>query len=108
MSEAGGPQTRLNFDTSVLYWRGPSPFFFAPIPQEHVTTLARLARAVTYGWGMIPVEASIGGARFATSLFPKDGGYLLPLKDAVRRKTGVTAGDRIAVELIVQAGERAR
>ena len=36
----------------------------------------------TYGWGVIPVVARIGDVEFETSLFPKDGGYLLPLKDA--------------------------
>jgi hypothetical protein len=53
---------------------------------------------------MIPVEASLGGVGFTTSLFPKDGGYLLPVKTAVRRKTDITAGDRVAVEMTVRAG----
>jgi hypothetical protein len=57
---------------------------------------------VTYGWGVIPVEAQVGGADFTTSLFPKDGGYLLPLKDAVRRPAGITVGDEISVELTVR------
>lgn len=39
---------------------------------------------------------------FTTSLFPKDETFLLPLKDAVRRKAGVTAGDRVSVELILR------
>jgi hypothetical protein len=44
---------------------------------------------------------------FTTSLFPKDGGYLLPLKDAVRRKSGVTAGDAVAIEMTLPDVERA-
>ena len=68
--------------------------------------LRSVARAVTYGWGMISVEAMVGGVAFTTSLFPKDATYLLPLKDAVRRKAGVTAGDRIAVEMTIQAERR--
>jgi hypothetical protein len=39
-------------------------------------------------------------------LFPKDGTYLLPLKDKVRLATGVTAGDRVAVELSVEVVRR--
>jgi hypothetical protein len=100
------PLTQFSFETVVLYWRGPSPFFFAPVPQDHVEALRRLARAVTYGWGMIPVEATIGGVAFTTSLFPKDDTYLLPLKDAVRRNTNITAGDRISVAMSIQASER--
>lgn len=97
---------RFGFEAEVIYWRGPSPFFFAPVPAEQAEELGHVARAVTYGWGMIPVEATIGGVAFTTSLFPKDGTYLLPLKDAVRRKAEITAGDRIAVELTVQAVRR--
>jgi hypothetical protein len=98
---------QFRFETTVIDWRGPSPFFFAPIPQDLAEELRQVARVVTYGWGMIPVEAAIGGVAFKTSLFPKDDTYLLPIKVAVRRKTGVTAGDRIAVEMAVGA-ERSR
>jgi len=35
---------------------------------------------VTYGWGMIPVEVRIGGTHWPTSLWPKDGGYVGPLR----------------------------
>ncbi|MFK5019586.1 DUF1905 domain-containing protein, partial [Klebsiella pneumoniae] len=34
-------------------------------------------------------------------LFPKDDGYLLPVKVAVRRTLDVTAGDRVSVALNV-------
>jgi hypothetical protein len=98
---------QFRFEATVIDWRGPSPFFFAPIPPELADELRLVARVVTYGWGMIPVEATIGGVAFTTSLFPKDDTYLLPLKDAVRRRTGVTAGDRIAVEMTI-AAERSR
>lgn len=103
MNDAGEPLAVIGFEAEVIHWRGPSPFFFAPIPEPHVGELRRLARAVTYGWGMIPVEARIGGVAFTTSLFPKDETFLLPLKDAVRRKADVTAGDRVSVELIIRA-----
>ena len=97
---------QFRFEATVIDWRGPSPFFFAPIPQDLVDELRQVARLVTYGWGMIPVEATIGGVAFKTSLFPKDDTYLMPLKVAVRRRTGVTAGDRIAVEMTVGAKRR--
>ena len=56
----------------------------------------------TYGWGVIPVEARIGETDFTTSLFPKDGGYLLPLKDAVRKPAGITVGDEVTAELTIR------
>jgi hypothetical protein len=97
---------RFRFDATVICWRGPSPFFFAPIPAHHAERLREVSRFVTYGWGMVPVEARIGDVFFKTSLFPKDETYLLPLKDVVRRRANITAGDLIRVDMTVQSTER--
>ena len=43
----------------------------------------------------------IGDTQFSTALFPKDGRYLLPLKDAVRKSTGIAVDHIVAVELRV-------
>jgi len=100
------PLAQFHFETRIIEWRGPSPFFYAPIPDQYVEELRRLAKIVSYGWGVAPVEAQIGAVAFKTSLFPKDGGYLLPLKDAVRRQANVTAGDVIAVDMTFRAPTR--
>jgi hypothetical protein len=102
MSAGEEALARFEFETQVIHWRGPSPFFFAPIPPQHLEALRQAARIVSYGWGMVPVDVTLGGAAFKTSLYPKDGGYLLPLKADVRRRANVTAGDVIAVELAIQ------
>ena len=52
-------------------------------------------RLVTYGWGMIPVRARIGNTEFTTALIPKDGSYLLPLKDKVRGAEQLSEGDTV-------------
>jgi hypothetical protein len=104
--DGGGSPVRFRFEAVVIDWRGPSPFFFAPIPSRHVEELRNVAKAVTYGWGMIPVEATISKVAFKTSLFPKEGGYLLPIKAAVRRKADITAGDTISIEMTIQAVRR--
>ncbi|MFZ5721610.1 MAG: DUF1905 domain-containing protein [Pseudomonadota bacterium] len=93
---------QFSFESTILHWRGPSPYFFAPVPQADSDEIRRLARLVSYGWGVIPVEATVAGVTFTTSLFPKDGAYLLPLKDAVRRKAALTAGDTIVVEMALR------
>ena len=87
------------FEATLIHWRGPSPYFFAPIPPRIGAEIRALAKRVSYGWGVIPVEAKIGRTVFRTSLFPKDGSYLLPVKDVVRRATGLTAGDLVSVSL---------
>ncbi len=63
--------------------------------------LHAVAAAVTYGWGMIPVRARIGATEWETSLFPKDGLYVVPVKDAVRRAEGLDEGDTVRLRLTV-------
>ena len=89
----------LVFAGRVIEWRGPSPYYFVPVPDEESAEIREVAAMATYGWGVIPVEARIGEVAFATSLFPKDGGYLLPLKDAVRKPHGISAGDDVTVAM---------
>jgi Domain of unknown function (DUF1905) len=92
----------LVFSGRVVEWRGPSPYFFVPVPEQESADIREVAAMATYGWGVIPVEARIGEVPFETSLFPKDGGYLLPLKDAVRKPHGLAPGDRVTVEMTVR------
>ena len=46
---------------------------------------------------LIPVRARIGDTVWETSLFPKDGGYVVPVKDAVRVAEGIADGDIVTV-----------
>jgi hypothetical protein len=89
------------FAGRVIEWRGPAPFYFVPVPDQESADIAEVAALATYGWGVIPVRARVGGPEFETSLFPKDGGYLLPLKNAVRKPRDLTAGDDVTVEMTV-------
>ena len=89
----------LAFAGRVIECRGPSPYYFVPVPDEESADIREVAAMASYGWGVIPVEARIGEIAFETSLFPKDGGYLLPLKDAVRRPQGLSPGDDVTVEM---------
>jgi hypothetical protein len=82
--------------------RGPAPFHFVTVPEEQCTELAAVAADVSYGWGMIPVRARTGATEWRTSLFPKDGGYVVPLKDAVRRAERIDVGDVVALHLDVR------
>lgn len=93
----------VDFTGGLWYWRGPSPFYFVSVPDEEIRELHALSRAVTYGWGMIPVRARIGATEWATSLWPKDGLYIVPVKDAVRRAEGLDVGDTVTVRLTVAA-----
>lgn len=91
----------IEFDGEVIEWRGPAPFYYAVVPPEQCEIIHELAPMLTYGWGVIPARVTIGRVTWATSLFPKDGGYLVPLRAAERRRAGVELGGdpRITLEL---------
>lgn len=91
----------VEFTGPVWFWRGPSPFHFVTVPETESAELASAAAAVTYGWGMIPVTARLGGTTWTTSLFPKDGGYIVPLKDKVRNAESVDVDDVVTIRLSV-------
>jgi hypothetical protein len=96
-----GPTLDLEFEGEVIQWRGPSPFHFVVMPDHASADVRGVANAVSYGWGCIPVRVRIEDARFTTALIPKDGRYLVPLKDVVRKGLGVSDGDVVAVVLTV-------
>jgi hypothetical protein len=91
----------FTFAGEIIWWRGPAPYHYVAMPAADARELGKVANELTYGWGCIPVRAMIGATEFTTSLFPKDGGYLLPIKDAVRKAEGLALGDGILVHLVV-------
>ena len=93
---------RSAFVGEVWYWRGPSPFHFVTVPEQDCAALRAVASEVSYGWGMIPVTVRCGGTSWATSLFPKDGRYVVPLRDSVRAAEAIEAGDLVELELAIR------
>jgi hypothetical protein len=89
------------FSGEIWYWRGPAPHHFVTVPPELCQELKAISGLVTYGWGMIPAQVRIGATTWKTSLFPKDGGYLVPIRASVQRAEGVTVGDVVTVQLEV-------
>jgi hypothetical protein len=92
---------RLEFSGEMWFWRGPAPWHFVTVPDDECRELAKTAGLVSYGWGMIPVTARIGDTGWTTSLFPKDGRYIVPVKARVRRAEGLDVGDTVTVQLTV-------
>ena len=92
---------RLAFEAEVLEWRGPSPYYFVEVPEPMCDDLRVAAHDVSYGWGVVPVTVQIGATSWTTSLFPKDGGYLVPLKDRVREAEDIAQDDVVGLVLTV-------
>ncbi|MDP9444980.1 MAG: DUF1905 domain-containing protein [Actinomycetota bacterium] len=89
----------VHFSGEIWEWRGPAPYYFVTVPDGESLDLQAVSTAVTYGWGMIPVRVRIGRTTWETSLWPKDGRYVVPLKDQVRKAEGLGAGDTVTVRL---------
>jgi hypothetical protein len=91
----------LSFEGPIWFWKGPAPHYFITVPHAESEELRDVQRSVTYGWGMIPVTARIGNTEWTTSLFPKDGGFIVPVKTAVRSAEKLDAGDIVSMQLYV-------
>jgi uncharacterized protein DUF1905 len=92
----------LEFSGEIWYWRGPSPYHFVTVPDSECGALESVSGLVSYGWGVIPVAARIGDTEWTTSLFPKNGGYIVPVKDVVRRAEDLDVGTTVTVRLTVK------
>ena len=97
---------RLSFRGEIWLWRGPSPFHFVTVPQEESEEIRAVSPLITYGWGAIPVGATIKNTSWETSLFPKDARYLVPIKALVRRAEDLELGDEVRIVLTLKEPER--
>jgi hypothetical protein len=92
----------IEFSGKIFHWRGPSPFLFVAVPDKQSRDIKAVSREVTYGWGAIPVHVRIGKTEFKTSLFPKDGRYLVPIKVIVQRAEHIGEGDNVTIRLEIR------
>lgn len=91
----------LDFSGEIWFWRGPAPWYFVTVPEEQCRDLKAISGIVTYGWGMIPVTVQIGRTAYKTSLWPKDGRYIVPIKASVRKAENIEEGDTVTIRLEV-------
>ena len=91
----------IKFNGKMWFWKGPAPFYFVTVPEKQCRDLKVISELVTYGWGMIPVTVRIGKTQWKTSLFPKDGRYIVPIKASVRKAEHLEEGDQVTVRLEV-------
>jgi len=89
----------FEFNGKIFFWKGPAPFFFVTVPAKQSRDIKEISGLVTYGWGVIPVTVRIGKTEFTTSLFPKDGRYLVPIKVSVRKAENLEEGDNVTIRL---------
>jgi hypothetical protein len=94
------------FSGEVWFWKGPAPWYFVTVPEAESRQIKEVESLVTYGWGMIPVNARIGNTVWYTALWPKDGRYVLPIKSIIRKAEGIEEGQVVSarLDLILNTG----
>jgi hypothetical protein len=94
---------QLVVEGEIFYWRGPAPWHFVAVPPAQAAEIHAVAGAVTYGWGMIPASVHLDrdGATttWTTSLWPKDGTFIVPIKKAVQDRHELDVGDVLTLRL---------
>jgi len=103
-----GKALRLAFTGELWYWRGPSPYHFVTVSEDGSAQLQAIANDVTYGWGMIPVTVRIGATDFDTSLFQKNGRFIVPIRDVVRNAEQLELGNTVEIELRIRVAPARR
>jgi GNAT superfamily N-acetyltransferase len=98
----GHDRLELEFTGEIFQWRGPAPYYFVRVPEEESLELKAVSSGRYYR-GMIRVRAWIGDTEWSTSLWPKDGCYVLPIRDSVRKPRGLVDGDTVTIRLIAAA-----
>lgn len=89
----------IEFKGKIFQWRGPAPFLFVAVPEQESADIKSISKLVTYGWGVIPVLVKVGKTEWKTSLFPKDGRYLVPIKMLAQKAEKIKEGDEIKLRL---------
>ena len=93
----------ITFTSRLWVWKGEgSRWFFVTVPEEEAAEIKARAFSLPRGFGSVRVDAMIGDVVWRTSVFPQNsGGYLLPVKAAVRKQAGLSEGDEVTVELTI-------
>lgn len=110
LGDASGSQVAsFNASGDVWIWNGSGKdgepakgrWYFMSVTREVAEAIRIASAGRSGGWGSVKVEAEIGDTRLTTSLFPSQsaGGYLLPLKAAVRKAEKIDEGSHIEVSL---------
>jgi hypothetical protein len=92
---------QLTFAGPLWYWRGPAPWHFVSVPDNQVAAIEAVSAAVSYGWGMIPAAVRLGSSEWTTSLWPKDGGFIVPIKRGVQHAEGLEVDDVVELTLTI-------
>lgn len=90
----------FEFTSELWLYPGDAGWHFLTLPERVADDLDYLV-GERAGFGSIPVEVTIGGSTWKTSLFPdtKAGSFVLPVKRAIRQRERLEVDARVSVRL---------
>lgn len=102
---SSGPAiVNFSFEGSVWQYRNPNTVYFVSLPESVSAEILALVGTSLNPWGTVPVDATIDGVTWYTSMFPRDNGryYDLPLKLKIMTRLGLVDGQRAAVSIAIE------
>src|SRR5581483_11742256 len=100
------PTGAYRIRAKIWLYPGPSPWHFVTLSKktsDHIRSHHGWRRQGKKGWVSFRVQVTLGKTTWSTSLFPskKTGGYVMPLKESVRKAEGLRVGKTVALALKV-------
>jgi len=91
------------FKTKLWIYPGDAAWHFLTLPKKESAAIKEAFKAVSRGWGSLPVLVTINKTTWKTSVFPdkKSGTYLLPIKAAVRRAEDLYVDDTVSYRVVI-------
>lgn len=91
----------ITLTAPLWLWSGENAsWHFITVPDELAGEIRAESLARRGGFGSVRVEVTIDDVTWRTSVFPqKSGGYILPVKAAVRRRANIAVGDDVTLTL---------
>lgn len=90
--------------SKIWIYPGDAGWHFVTIPQKTAKEIDFFYAESKRGWGSLPVLVTLGKSRWNTSIFSdkKSGGYLLPIKKAIRQENSLVEKDMVEFEIKIE------
>lgn len=91
----------FTFRAPLWLWKEGATWHFITVPEEPSAAIKSFAPEAKRGFGSVRVKVSLGTSEWQTSVFPskESGGYVLPIKKAVRTAEGLCVDDEAEITL---------
>ena len=94
---------QYTFQAQLWRWAANASWVFVTVPPDESDEIDEQMGSQAGGFGALKVAVRIGGSAWRTSIFPSadKGGYVLPVKKAIRTAQGVDVDDIVVVHIDV-------